>query len=103
MNKNSPNVKNEENNAKEIDLLRILRAIGRKWWLILIIGIIGALIALICVSLFVPNQYSSEVCLYVNNRNQPSGQTSVSSADISASRSLVQTYLVIFRAEKSGF
>lgn len=76
----------------EIDLLKLMTAYLRKWWLIVIFGLAGAGIALaISVYLIVP-QYRASVAIYVNNAISRESADSISSGDLSTSERLVSTY-----------
>ena len=95
-----------------IDLKHIVKSLITKAWLIILAGIIFGASALIYTSNFVAPKYSSSVMLYVNNKSFSLGNTSVniSAADLSASQSLIDTYIGILKtrttleevADKSG-
>ena len=87
-------------NTKEyytIDLLQIVRTLWKRAWVIAIVAVLSAVFGLICAKCFVTPTYSSSVMLYVNNDTTSSGNNgfSVSSSQISASQSLVETYTQI--------
>lgn len=80
--------------AYTIDLLHILKVLWKKAWLLAICGVIAGVIGF-CVSAFgIAPTYSSTIKLYANNNSLSLGNTSFSltTGDISASRSLVATY-----------
>ena len=85
------------NDEIEIDLSRILGALAHNAWLIVITAILCAVITFVGTMLFVTPQYQSSTMFYVNNNSDSQGETSVSisSGDISASRGLVKSYIVI--------
>lgn len=84
----------------ELDLTRLFKALKKEFWLILIVGVIIAGLAFLYVSLFVEPEYSSEVVLYVNSQSVSiNDKTYVSQSEISAARSLVQTYIQILKNE----
>ena len=95
-----------------IDIMNLVKSLIRKAWLIILAGIIFGSSALIYTSNFVAPKYSSSVMLYVNNKSFSLGNTSVniSAADLSASQSLIDTYIGILKtrttleevADKSG-
>lgn len=86
-------------NGIEIDLLRIWNAVCRRIWMIVLVTVIGGIIAFVWTVFLITPQYNSSALFYVNN-NVSLGSTSVSitSADISASKSLVDSYLVILQS-----
>ena len=87
----------EQNEGMEIDLKRLLDAVLNKAWLIGIVSLMLAVVAFVGTFLFITPLYQSSAMFYVNNSDISVGNTTVklSSADISASRGLVDTYIVI--------
>lgn len=81
----------------QIDLMRLLRAVLQKSWLVAIVAVVSAVAAFLGTFFFVAPQYQSEAMFYVNNNALSVGSTSLSlsSSDISAARGLVKTYIVI--------
>ena len=90
-----------ENGEKEliIDIRHLLLSLLKKAWVILIVGVIAGAAALAYTSCFVTPKYSSSVMLYVNNKSFSLGDTevSISASDLSASQSLIDTYMVILQ------
>ena len=83
----------------EIDLLKLIAAYLRKWWLIVIFGLAGAAIALaISVYMIVP-QYRASITVYVNNYKNSSIQEYVSSGDLSTAQQLVNTYTNMLKSD----
>ena len=81
----------------EIDLLRIAGALWRRAWIIilavLLCGAAGFLIARYAVT----PTYQASTLMYVNNSSFSVGSPSVSLSDLNASKSLVNTYMVILK------
>lgn len=77
-----------------IDLMRLLKVLWRKAWIIVICAIITGAIGYSRAAFMIEPTYSSTIKLYTNNSDLSFGGTSISltSGDISASRSLVTTY-----------
>ncbi|MBR4062863.1 MAG: hypothetical protein IKK01_07345 [Clostridia bacterium] len=77
-----------------IDLLRLLKVLWSKAWIIAICGLLAAAIGFSFAAFAIEPTYSSTVKLYVNNNSLSLGgaSLSLSTGDISASRSLVVTY-----------
>ena len=93
-------MKNDENETT-IDILEILRAILKKWWIVVLCALIGAS-ALFGYTQFIKKRtYSATLKMYVNNKASISDSISVSlsSSDISASTSIVKTYGVILQSQ----
>ena len=99
MEENTP-MRNEE---IEIDLQRLVGVLLNKAWLIAIISVLCAAIAFAGTVFLVAPKYQSSVMFYVNNKQVSlTGTTlSLSAADISASRGLVDTYIVILNTRET--
>ena len=81
----------------EIDLSRVFGAVLNKAWLVAMVSVICAMLAFLGTFFFVTPLYQSSAMFYVNNTALSVGDAtlSLSSGDISASRGLVKTYIVI--------
>ena len=95
--------KNTKNDEIEIDLTRLFDALIKKAWLIGLVAIICAVATLVTTVLFVAPKYESSAMFYVNNSSLSVGDVdfSISSSDISASKSLVKTYIVILNTRET--
>ena len=84
----------------EIDLKRIWKAVWSKLWLICVSAILCAVIALTSTIYFITPKYQSSAMFYVNNNSLSVGDASFSltSSDITAAKSLVDTYIVILKS-----
>lgn len=87
---------NEAKNELQIDLRRILLAVWRHIWMVLISGALIGGIALGYAYFMVTPTYSSSVQLYVNN--QPENSPGFSSSQLQASQILADTYMVILQS-----
>ena len=89
--------KNEENEKEiTIDVFYILQVLLRFAWVIVIVALLSGLVTFVYNSKYVKPKYSSSVMLYVNNKSlSVSGDFSISAADLSASQSLIDTYIGI--------
>lgn len=87
----------------EIDLRRLLRALLHKFPGIAMAAVACAVIAFLVTYFLIPPKYQSAAMFYVNNNVLPPGEGSpgISSGDISASRGLVQSYLVILNTRQT--
>ena len=81
----------------EIDLSRLFGAVLSKAWLVAVVAVLCAVLTFLGTFFFVTPLYQSSAMFYVNNNSLSVGSAtlSLSSSDISASRGLVKTYIVI--------
>ncbi len=87
---------------EEVNFRRLLDAVLNKVWLIVLTSLAGALIMLAVTFLFITPQYESSAMFYVNNNDISVGSSlSIDSGDISASKSLVKTYIVILNTRET--
>lgn len=86
--------------TKEIDFQRLISTIAHRCWIIILVGVLCAVIFFLYSTFFVTPLYHSSVMFYVNN-SAVSGDSSVSSSDIVASRNLVNSYIVILESDES--
>ena len=95
----------KQNDEIEIDLSRLIAALLDKAWLIGIVSVICALALFLGTFFFITPTYQSTAMFYVNNSSLSSlsdaALSSISSADISASRGLVKTYIVILNTRET--
>lgn len=93
--------KTEETEAveeyQEIDLLRLLRAFWHRAWLIVIAAILCAAAGFAYARFFITPTYQASTLLYVNNGSLSLGGTTFSVSDLTASKSLVPTYIVLLK------
>ena len=82
---------------KEVNVRRLWDAVLGKAWLIVLVSLLFAAIVFAGTYFLVTPLYQSSTMFYVNNSSISVGETSLSidSGDISASKSLVNTYIVI--------
>lgn len=81
----------------EIDLLRLAKALWHRAWAIVLAMILCGMAAFSYTYFLVTPLYRSSALMYVNNSSFTVGSTSVSLADLSASQTLVDTYIVILK------
>lgn len=93
----------KQNEEVQIDLKRLVDALLRKAWALVLAAVLGASIALVGTALFITPQYQSSAMFYVNNGSLSIGNASLSlsAGDISASRGLVDTYIVILKTRET--
>ena len=92
----------EKNDEIEIDLSRLFGALMSKAWLIALVAIVCAVAVFFGTLFFITPKYNASAKFYVNNTSFSLGEAtlSLSSSDISASRGLVKTYLVILNTRE---
>ena len=87
----------------EIDLQRLIGVLLNKAWLIGLVAIVCAVVTFLGTFFFITPEYQSAAMFYVNNNSVSLGEASLSitSSDISASKSLVNSYIVILNTRES--
>lgn len=92
--------KQTETNAYEIDLLHLVKVLWSKAWIIAVSCILLGVMGFGYARLRVTPVYESSALLYVNNSSISLGGTSVSisSGQLSAAKSLIDTYSVIMHS-----
>lgn len=93
----------ETNDDLSIDLQRFFSALIKKIWLIALVAVLCAALALAVTVFFIAPKYQSSVMFYVNNSSLSLGDVSmnITSSDISASRGLVKSYIVILNTRET--
>ncbi len=88
---------NNANDTIEIDFGRIWHAVWKRIWLILVVAVLSAVVVVTGTFFFVTPKYEASAVFYVNNNSLSVGDTSfsISQGDITAAKSLVDTYIVI--------
>ncbi|MBQ8909915.1 MAG: polysaccharide biosynthesis tyrosine autokinase [Oscillospiraceae bacterium] len=82
----------------EIDLQRIVTALWHKIWFVVLAAVLVAVITFVISFQIVPKKYQSTASFYVNNSEISLDAVDISSADISASRDLVASYIEILNS-----
>ena len=90
---------NKENEYIQIDILKILEGMVRRFWVIVLCMILCGGIMFSAAAFYIAPEYESSVLIYVNNSSFSVGATSfsISASEISAAKSLVETYRVILK------
>lgn len=93
----------ERNGEIEIDFQRIFNVLLKKLWLIALAAVIGAVVAFLGTFYLITPKYQSSAMFYVNNSKLSVGDISVgiSSSDITASKNLVNSYIVILKTRET--
>ena len=83
----------------EIDLLKLISAYLRRWWLIVLCGVLVAAGAWVYSAKFITPMYRAGVTIYVNNRSSGERVESITSGNLSVSQQLVTTYVNIIKSD----
>lgn len=94
---------NNSDKIMEVDLLRLLKAMWHKAWVIILAAVIFGVAALGITAAFVTPKYKARALMYVNSNSISVGSTkvSISEAELSAAQSLVDTYIVILNTRST--
>lgn len=85
----------QQNELVEIDLLRLLQAVWRHIVLVVLAALLCGGAGFAAAYWLLPVKYQASALLYVNNSAISVGSSTISLSDLSASKSLVNTYIVI--------
>ena len=93
----------EKNDKMEIDIQRLLTAVLNKAWAVVVTSLVCAVLAFLYTFYLVTPMYKSSAMFYVNNNNLSLGETQItlSSANLTAARNLVDSYIVILKTRNS--
>lgn len=86
-----------------VDLQKAVSAIVNRMWFVALVSLVCAVFSFLVTFFFVSPKYESSALFYVNNNSFSLGDASLSidSGDISASKSLVNSYIVILNSRES--
>jgi len=87
----------------EIDFTKLLGALWQKVWAIMLTAVLGAVVAFGITFFLITPQYKASAMFYVNNSSLSVGDASfsISSGDLSTSRNLVDSYIVILTTRET--
>ncbi|MBQ4566173.1 MAG: polysaccharide biosynthesis tyrosine autokinase [Oscillospiraceae bacterium] len=97
------NERTKRHEEPEIEFRRLALAVWAKKWLILLVTLLSALVSFFGTHFLITREYESGAMFYVNNSTISVGDAalSISSGDISASKSLVDSYIVILHTRET--
>jgi len=81
----------------EINLFDLAGALWHRAWAIVLTMLLCGIAAFLCTYFLITPKYTARALMYVNNSSISVGSTSVSLSDLSASQTLVDTYIVILK------
>lgn len=93
----------EEQKGLELDLKHIVKVLMKKWWLILVVSVLCAAIMFAYTSFFVGDTYTVTAQMTVRNVVDTPNveQVGMTSSDVLAATSLIETYCVILENNNS--
>ncbi len=91
------------NNMEEIDLFKLLKALWRKAWIIVLCAILGGAASFAFAYKTLKTDYVSSALLYVNSNSLSVGsaKVSITSGDIRTTNSLMETYSIILTSRNT--
>ena len=93
---NQRNTSNQKQAQTTIDLLELGKVLWKHAWIIVLAGLVCGAVFFAGTHLLVTPKYRSSFTAYVNNRSdQSNANGTLTSADLSASQSLVKTYAAV--------
>lgn len=93
----------ETKQEMEVDFKRVFGAVWSRAWLVVVVAIVMAVVTFLGTFFLITPKYESAAMFYVNNNSLSIGDASlnVSTGDISASKELVESYIVILMTRSS--
>ena len=93
-------MKNRNNDVMEIDLLKLFSALWRRALVIILVALLAASAAFAVTLFFIEPTYQATASFYVNNSSISIGSMnySISAGELSASSTLVNTYIYILKS-----
>ena len=93
----------EKVSGREIDLRQLLTGLLKKSWIIVLVSVICAALTFLGTYYFITPQYRASSVFYVNNNTVDIGnvELGLSSGDITARKSLVDSYIVILKSRST--
>lgn len=93
----------ERNDGMEIDIKRLFSAVKRRIWAVVLSTVMATVIAFLGTFFLITPKYEATVMFYVNNNSLSVGDASfsITSSDITASKSLVDSYIVILQTRET--
>ena len=92
-------MENENREAIEIDIQKLLLTYLNKWWVFVLCIILAGAIAMVYTLQFVTPLYNAKVTIYVNNAGPDQKVEYVTSSNLQTSQRLVNTYVYIIGSE----
>jgi len=93
----------QKNEEMEIDIGRVIRTVLSRIWLVLLVTVLSGVITFVASFFLITPKYEASAKFYVNNSSRlpGDGAASMSSGDLSTSRNLVDSYMVILNTKET--
>lgn len=82
----------EAGNAREVDVMRLLRMLWRRAWIIVAAAVLAGVIAYVVSAFMIQPTYRTQFTAYINNKELTEDNFTTSSSDLNASRGLMYVY-----------
>ena len=89
----------ERKQEDTIDLLKLCKVLLNKAWLLIIVALLFAIVSFVVTKNMIKPEYKATSKLYVFNKSDVGTSGAVSSSDISTSKILVNTYIVVLQSD----
>ena len=89
----------ERKQEDTIDLLKLCKVLLNKAWLLIIVALLFAIVSFVVTKNMIKPEYQATSKLYVFNKSDVGKSGAVSSSDISTSKILVNTYIVVLQSD----
>ena len=89
----------ERKQEDTIDLLKLCKVLLNKAWLLIIVTLVFAIVSFVVTKNMIKPEYQATSKLYVFNKSDVGTSGAVSSSDISTSKILVNTYIVVLQSD----
>ena len=86
------NTQLEADNVREIDIMRLLRMLWKRVWIIMAVAALAGLIGFITSAFIIKPTYRTQFTAYISNRDLSDGNIVTSSSDLTASKGLMYVY-----------
>lgn len=87
-------------NVKDVKLAKLLYAIVRKLWFVVLLALIFAVVSYGYTAKFVEPVYRSRIAIYVNNKDSGNINNNITTNDITTSQKLVATYVQLLKSDR---
>lgn len=87
-------------NVKEVKLAKLLSAILRKLWFVVLLAVIAGVASYAYTANFVEPLYRSRISIYVNNKDTSNINNNITTNDITTSQKLVATYVQLLKSDR---
>ena len=94
------NIRQDNNEEVEIDIMQIIRMLLSKIWIVIVAGVATAIVAFGITEIAITPQYQSSIKLYIINRQNG---TTTTLSDIQSSTPVSYTHLDVYKRQVKCF